>query len=58
MYDQKYIDWIGKFKNCIVYGLGILDLVYKLDEYVGVDDMLDSVKVMGWLLIELLVKLK
>jgi succinyl-diaminopimelate desuccinylase len=53
-YDQKHIDRIGKLKNCIAYGPGILDLAHKPDEYVGVDDMLDSAKVMGRSLIELL----
>ncbi|SEP85054.1 acetylornithine deacetylase/succinyl-diaminopimelate desuccinylase family protein [Thalassovita taeanensis] len=55
-YDQKHIDRIGKLKNCIAYGPGILDLAHKPDEYVGVDDMLDSAKVMGRSLIELLAK--
>jgi succinyl-diaminopimelate desuccinylase len=55
-YDQKHIDRIGKLKNCIAYGPGILDLAHKPDEYVGVDDMLDSAKVMGQSLIELLAK--
>jgi succinyl-diaminopimelate desuccinylase len=53
-YDQKHIDRIGKLHNCIAYGPGILDLAHKPDEYVGVDDMLDSAKVMGRTLIELL----
>ncbi|CTQ62730.1 Succinyl-diaminopimelate desuccinylase [Roseibium album] len=53
-YDQKHIDRIGKLKNCIAYGPGILDLAHKPDEYVGVEDMLDSAKVMGRSLIELL----
>ncbi|XDA98138.1 acetylornithine deacetylase/succinyl-diaminopimelate desuccinylase family protein [Sulfitobacter sp. LCG007] len=46
-YDQKHIDRIGRLKNCIAYGPGILELAHKPDEYVGVDDMLDSAKVMG-----------
>ncbi|SFS19458.1 acetylornithine deacetylase/succinyl-diaminopimelate desuccinylase family protein [Yoonia litorea] len=46
-YDQKHIDRIGKLKNCIAYGPGILELAHKPDEYVGVDDMLDSAKVMA-----------
>ena len=53
-YDQKHIDRIGKLKNCIAYGPGILDLAHKPDEYVGVEDMLDSAKVMGRSLIDLL----
>ena len=46
-YDQKHIDRIGKLKNCIAYGPGILELAHKPDEYIGVDDMIDSAKVMG-----------
>jgi succinyl-diaminopimelate desuccinylase len=46
-YDQKHIDRIGKLKNCIAYGPGILELAHKPDEYIGIDDMLDSAKVMG-----------
>ncbi len=53
-YDQKHIDRIGRLKNCIAYGPGILDLAHKPDEYIGVDDMIDSAKVMGCALIELL----
>ena len=46
-YDQKHIDRIGKLKNCIAYGPGILELAHKPDEYIGVEDMLDSAKVMA-----------
>ncbi|OWU85789.1 succinyl-diaminopimelate desuccinylase [Oceanicola sp. 22II-s10i] len=53
-YDQKHIDRIGKLKNCIAYGPGILDLAHKPDEYVGVDDMVDSAKVMALSLLRLL----
>ncbi len=53
-YDQKHIDRIGKLKNCIAYGPGILDLAHKPDEYIGVQDMVDSAQVMGRSLIELL----
>jgi succinyl-diaminopimelate desuccinylase len=53
-YDQKHIDRIGRLQNCIAYGPGILDLAHKPDEYVGIDDMLDSAKVMGRSLVALL----
>jgi succinyl-diaminopimelate desuccinylase len=53
-YDQKHIDRIGTLKNCIAYGPGILDLAHKPDEFVGVDDMIDSAKVMGNSLIDIL----
>jgi succinyl-diaminopimelate desuccinylase len=53
-YDQKHIDRIGRLKNCIAYGPGILDLAHQPDEWVGVQDMLDSAKVMALTLGELL----
>lgn len=46
-YDQKHIDRIGKLKDCIAYGPGILDLAHKPDEYVIIDDMVNSAKVMA-----------
>ncbi|MFA8384962.1 MAG: acetylornithine deacetylase/succinyl-diaminopimelate desuccinylase family protein [Pelagibaca sp.] len=46
-YDQKHIDRIGKLKNCIAYGPGVLELAHKPDEWIGITDMLDSAKVMG-----------
>jgi len=54
-YDQKHIDRIGRLKNCIAYGPGILDLAHQPDEWIGVEDMLDSAKVMALSLKELLV---
>lgn len=53
-YDQKHIDRIGRMKNCIAYGPGILDLAHQPDEYIEVSDMLDSAKVMGLALKDLL----
>ncbi len=46
-YDQKHIDRIGKLHDCIAYGPGILDLAHQVDEYVDVDDMIDSAQVMA-----------
>lgn len=53
-YDQKHIDRIGRLKNCIAYGPGILELAHKPDEYVAVDDMIDSTMVMARSLARLL----
>lgn len=53
-YDQKHIDRIGRLKNCIAYGPGLLHLAHQPDEWVGVDDMLDSARVMALVLAELL----
>ena len=53
-YDQKHIDRIGRMHNCIAYGPGILDLAHQPDEYVGIDDMVESAKVMALSLQDLL----
>ena len=53
-YDQKHIDRIGRLRNCVAYGPGILDLAHQPDEYVAVDDMLDAATVMALALDELL----
>ncbi len=53
-YDQKHIDRIGRLKNCIAYGPGVLDLAHQPDEWVGITDMEDSAKVMALVLAELL----
>jgi succinyl-diaminopimelate desuccinylase len=46
-YDQKHIDRIGKLRDCIAYGPGILDLAHQPDEYVIIEDMVNSAKVMA-----------
>ena len=53
-YDQKHIDRIGRMKNCIAYGPGILDLAHQPDEYVGIQDMVQSAQVMALSLFDLL----
>lgn len=53
-YDQKHIDRIGRLKNCIAYGPGLLHLAHQPDEWVGVQDMLDAARVMALVLAELL----
>ncbi len=53
-YDQKHIDRIGRMKNCIAYGPGILDLAHQPDEWVGIGDMVDSARVMALALADLL----
>jgi succinyl-diaminopimelate desuccinylase len=53
-YDQKHIDRVGQLKNCIAYGPGLLHLAHQPDEWVGVQDMEDSAKVMALVLQDLL----
>ena len=53
-YDQKHIERIGRLKNCIAYGPGLLHLAHQPDEWIGVQDMEDSAKVMALVLHDLL----
>jgi succinyl-diaminopimelate desuccinylase len=46
-YDQKHIYRIGKLEHCVAYGPGILELAHQPDEYVVVDDLVASAKVMA-----------
>ena len=55
-YDQKHVDRIGGLKNVIAYGPGVLDLAHQPDEWIGVEDMMDSARVMGLALGEVLVR--
>ena len=53
-YDQKHIDRIGKLKDCIAYGPGVLDLAHQPDEWVAIADMVASAKVMTLATLDLL----
>ncbi len=46
-YDQKHVTRIGHIEDCIAYGPGILDLAHQPDEYVIIDDLVQSAKVMA-----------
>ena len=46
-YDQKHVARIGRLYDCIAYGPGILDLAHRPDEWVGIEDMVQSAKVMA-----------
>lgn len=46
-YDQKHVARIGHLFDCIAYGPGILDLAHRPDEWVGIEDMMQSAKVMA-----------
>jgi succinyl-diaminopimelate desuccinylase len=46
-YDQKHIARIGHLHDCVAYGPGILDLAHQPDEWVGIDDMAQSARVMA-----------
>lgn len=46
-YDQKHIARIGHLHDCIAYGPGILDLAHQPDEFIVIEDMVQSAKVMA-----------
>lgn len=46
-YDQKHVVRTGQLRDCIAYGPGILDLAHQPDEYVGVQELVDSTQVMA-----------
>ena len=53
-YDQKHVVRTGHLKDCIAYGPGILDLAHQPDEYVLIEDMVSSAKVMAGAALRLL----
>jgi succinyl-diaminopimelate desuccinylase len=46
-YDQKHVVRIGRLEDCIAYGPGMVQLAHQPDEYVGIDDLVTSAKVMA-----------
>jgi succinyl-diaminopimelate desuccinylase len=53
-YDQKHVDRIGRLKECIAYGPGVLELAHQPDEWVSISDMQNAAKVMALAALELL----
>ena len=53
-YDQKHIVRTGQLRDCIAYGPGILDLAHQPDEYVGIQEMVDSAKIMALATLQLM----
>lgn len=54
MDDQKYVVQKGKLEKCIVYGPGRLTLAHKADEFVSIEEMKTSAKIMALSAVELL----
>lgn len=46
-YDQKHVSRIGHLDDCIAYGPGRLELAHQPDEWVAIDDLVASTKVMA-----------
>jgi succinyl-diaminopimelate desuccinylase len=55
-YDQKHVDRIGRLKDCIAYGPGIVDLAHQPNEWVGIADMVIAAKIMAVATIDLLTR--
>ena len=54
MDDQKYVVQKGKLEQCIVYGPGRLTLAHKADEFVNIQEMKTSAKIMALSAVDLL----
>ena len=46
-YDQKHVSRIGHLHDCVAYGPGILDLAHQPDEWIGIEDMVQSAIIMA-----------
>ena len=46
-YDQKHVKRIAGIDHCVAYGPGCLDLAHQPDEWVGIDDLVTSTKVLA-----------
>jgi succinyl-diaminopimelate desuccinylase len=53
-YDQKHVVRIGGVAQCVAYGPGILELAHQPDEYVEIEHLIASTKVMALAAIGLL----
>jgi succinyl-diaminopimelate desuccinylase len=53
-YDQKHVARIGHLHDCVAYGPGILELAHQPDEYIDIDDMVASAKIMAAATLDLL----
>jgi succinyl-diaminopimelate desuccinylase len=52
-YDQKHVDRIGGVAHCVAYGPGVLELAHQPDEWVAIDDVIASTKVLALATLEL-----
>jgi succinyl-diaminopimelate desuccinylase len=52
-YDQKHVARIAGVEHCVAYGPGILELAHQPDEWCGVEDLVDSTKVLALAALEL-----
>jgi succinyl-diaminopimelate desuccinylase len=52
-YDHKHVDRIGGIRDCVAYGPGVLELAHQPDEWCGIDDLINSTKVLALTILEL-----
>jgi succinyl-diaminopimelate desuccinylase len=52
-YDQKHVARIAGVEHCVAYGPGVLELAHQPDEWCGVEDLVDSTKVLALAALEL-----
>ena len=52
-YDQKHFARIAGVEHCVAYGPGVLELAHQPDEWCGVEDLRDSIRVMALALVDL-----
>jgi succinyl-diaminopimelate desuccinylase len=55
-YDQKHVARIGHLHDCVAYGPGLLEQAHQPDEFVVIDDMVASAKVMAAAALRLLAR--
>ncbi len=53
-YDHKHVTRIGGIPHCIAYGPGILELAHQPDEWCGIDDLVNSTKVLALAILDLI----
>jgi succinyl-diaminopimelate desuccinylase len=46
-YDQKHVARIAGVEHCVAYGPGVLELAHQPDEWCGVQDLIDSTKILA-----------
>ncbi len=46
-YDHKHVARVAGVEHCVAYGPGILDLAHQVDEYCGVEDLVQATKVLA-----------
>ena len=46
-YDQKHVARVGHLHDCVAYGPGLLELAHQPDEFIVIDDMVASAKIMA-----------